>query len=209
MVTFERTADSDMPGAEALGESFVTALMDAIECALIACEADGTVVYLNRAARREVGAGRALRIAGGTLQVDDGGGELLRQAISDAATRGIRRLLWVGAGASRVMVATMPVDSRDAAAGRRMLVLLGRRSLCSPLGLEMLALRHGLTIAEKRVLSALIDTREPRQIACDHGVQLSTVRTQIQAIRDKFGARNVDELLLRVAQVPAVAASLA
>ena len=186
-----------------------TALMDAIECGLIACDPDATVVYLNRAARHEIGADRALRIEDGVLRVNGGDAGALRAAIAEAAQRGLRRLLWVGDGPARVMAATMPVRPHADPAGAKALVLLGRRSLCSPLGLELLALRHRLTLAEKRVLSALIDTREPRQIACDHGVRLSTVRTQIQAIRDKVGARNIDELLLRVAQVPAVATSVA
>jgi DNA-binding CsgD family transcriptional regulator len=184
-----------------------TALMDAIECGLIACEADGAVFYLNQAAKREISSGRALRVERGVLQVNGPGRDALRDAITAAATRRVRQLLWAGEGAMRVMVATMPVLPANTQGGAKALVLLGRRSLCSPLGLEMLALRHRLTLSEKRVLSALIDTREPRQIAYDHGVQLSTVRTQIQAIRDKIGARNVDELLLRVAQVPAMAAS--
>lgn len=203
MTTFESPVRGSM-----IGGMLATALMDAIECGLIACESGGAVFYLNQAARREIGSGRALRIDNGVLQVDGPGRDALRTAIAAAATRGIRQLLWVGEGDARVMVATMPVPPSDAESGANALVLLGRRSLCSPLGLEMLALRHSLTLSEKRVLSALIDTREPRQIACDHGVQLSTVRTQIQAIRDKIGARNIDELLLRVAQVPAMAACI-
>jgi DNA-binding CsgD family transcriptional regulator len=209
MTTFEcPAAVLNKSGPDALG-GLATALMDAIECGLIACESDATVVYFNRAARHEMGPDRALRIEDGVLEVNGADARALRVAIAEAASRGLRRLLWLGEGPARVMAATMPVLATQGRDGPKALVLLGRRSLCSPLGLEMLALRHRLTLAEKRVLGALIDTREPRQIACDHGVRLSTVRTQIQAIRDKVGARSIDELLLRVAQVPAMALNLA
>ena len=212
MQILERPAAADTPRqvpGQHLDAGLALALMDAIECGLIACTADAAIIHVNRAAAREAASGQVLRIDDGRLQADGPSGGGLRVAIGEAAWRGVRRLLWLGEGEARLMVATMPVAHAIGGAPANVLVLLGRRSLCTPLGLEMLALRHQLTLAEKRVLNALIDTREPRQIACDHGVRLSTVRTQIQAIRDKVGARNIDELLLRVAQVPAVATSFA
>jgi len=71
----------------------------------------------------------------------------------------------------------------------------------------MLAQSHGLTLAETRVLSGLVDSHEPLRIAAAHGVQISTVRSQISALREKVGVRTIDELLVRVAQVPAIAAA--
>lgn len=191
------------PGAE-LAE-LALSLMDAVESGLVACRHDGRVLHANRAAQRELGPGRALQCEDGLLCAAGTDREPLRAALGDAA-RGIRRLLHIGRGETALMLATQPLAARAARERSAVLLVLGRRSLCSPLGLEMLALRHGLTLAEKRVLSGLIDTRGARRIAEDNGVQLSTVRTQIQSIRDKVGVRNIDELLLRVAQVPAVAA---
>lgn len=196
------------PPVRHLDASLALALMDAIECGLIACTADASVIHANRAAAREAASGQVLHIDDARLSADGPSGGSLRAAIGEAAWRGVRRLLWLGEGEARLMVATMPIGLATGGQAASVLVLLGRRTLCTPLGLEMLALRHQLTLAEKRVLNGLIDTREPRQIACDHGVRLSTVRTQIQAIRDKVGARNIDELLLRVAQVPAMATSV-
>lgn len=197
--TFHPPAPAGMPVAE-----LALALMDAVEFGLAACRRDGTLLHANRAARRELGAGAALQLADGVLCASGADAQPLRSALGDAA-RGIRRLLRIGSGGAALMVATQPLVVEEPGASA-VLLMLGRRSLCSPLGLELLALSHGLTLAEKRVLSALIDTRGPRRIAQDNGVQLSTVRTQIQSIRDKVGVRNVDELLVRVAQVPAMAA---
>ena len=90
----------------------------------------------------------------------------------------------------------------------RALVVLGRRQPCSDLGLEMLAGSYGLTLAERRVLAALVREATPREIARQHAVALSTVRTQISSIRAKFGTRSIEGLLLRAAQVPPVAGAL-
>ena len=72
----------------------------------------------------------------------------------------------------------------------------------------MLAGAYGLTLAERRVLGGLVREASAREIAAEHAVALSTVRTQIASIRAKFGARSIDGLLLRVSELPPVAGAL-
>ena len=48
--------------------------------------------------------------------------------------------------------------------GQHVLVMLGRRQPCSELGLEMLAASYGLTLAERRVLGALVREASPRSL---------------------------------------------
>jgi DNA-binding CsgD family transcriptional regulator len=112
----------------------------------------------------------------------------------------------VGSGADRLLVSVLPLRGNTGAA--RVLVVLGRRQPCSELGLEMLAGFHGLTLTERRVMAALLRRCSPREIAQQHGVALSTVRTQIHSIRAKIGTRSIDELLLRAAEVPPGASAL-
>jgi DNA-binding CsgD family transcriptional regulator len=193
------------PGGQAA--RLTTALMDAVECGLIACDPAGNVLYANRAAEKEIGPDSGLRQEGTRLGTNGPVRCTLNSAIRDSASRGVRRLLWVGQGADRLMLSTIPVRGALGSDAVMVLVVLGRRRLCSPLGLELLAMGYHLTAAEKRVLGALTEARETRQIAKDGGVQLSTVRSHIHSIRSKFGARSIDEVLLRVAQVPAVAAA--
>jgi DNA-binding CsgD family transcriptional regulator len=95
----------------------------------------------------------------------------------------------------------MPLDVADVDLPL-VLVMMGRRQVCSPLGMELLASHHGLTFAESRVLRALVDNLSPREIAASHGVAIATIRTQISAVRDKLGVRSIDALLLRAAAVP-------
>ncbi len=185
------------------GHALAAALMDQIDCGLLACDAQGRLLHANRAARRELESGLVIELVERQVRCVGAARAELAAAIHDAAERQRSRLVWLGEGEQHLMVATMPVRTE----GQRVspaLLMLGRRSLCTPLGLEMLAIRHSLTLAERRVLRALVDDQSARQIASDHGVALSTVRTQIQSIRGKVGVRNIDALLLRAAQVPPV-----
>jgi len=177
--------------------------MDQIDCGLVAADAEGQVLHANRAARRELKSARVLRVAGKHLSCAAGHQAELALALHQAAVKKCSRLLWLGEGDERLMLVAMPVR-RDSGARPTALLMLGRRSLCSPLGLEMMSMRHGLTLAERRVLRALVASQSAREIATEHGVALSTVRTQIQAIRQKVGVRNIEALLLRAAQVPPV-----
>lgn len=193
-------SSSSLPAAQ-----LTTAVMDAVECGLIACDALGNVLYANRAAQREIGPDRCLKQEGMRLATANVMRCTLRTAIRESSSCGVRRLVWIGHGADRLMISTAPIRGNFGHHCDIVLLVLGRRRLCSPLGLELLAMTYGLTTAEKRVLDGLIDARDARRIAKDGGVQLSTVRSHIQSIRSKFGAHTKDEVLLRVAQVPAVA----
>ena len=181
-------------------------LLDQIDCALLACDAQGRLLLANHAARRELATTRVLRLVDTQLRsVHEPQDEFL-QLLRNAAFKQRSRVQWLGGEAHRLMVAAMPLPLGDAGEPAALL-MLGRRSLCSPLGLEMLAIEHGLTLAERRVMRALTSNQSPRQIASDHGVAMCTVRTQIIAIRNKLGVRNIDALMLRAAQVPPVASA--
>lgn len=198
------TLDRD-PIARSTLDKLATALMDQVECGLITCRADGSLIHANRAARRELDLGHALWMSGDSLRCEAEMQAELNAALNDAAMRQRSRLLLLhgGGGVERLTAVAMPiqVDSLGVPAA---LLMIGRRNVCSPLGLEMLALRHGLTLTERRVLRALIASQSARDIADAHGVAMSTIRSQIQSIRDKVGVRSIEELLLRAAQVPPV-----
>lgn len=192
------------PAPRPVVNSIADALVDQIECGLVVCDSRGRLLHANRAARRELTDGRVLRLAHDALQVDSESHADLSAALHDAAIRQRSRLLWLGADDQQLMIVVRPIAVEAFGATPTALVVLGRRSLCSPLGLEMLAIRHGLTLAERRVFRGLIANRSAREIADAHGVCLPTVRTQIQSVREKVGVRSIDELLLRAAQVPPI-----
>lgn len=181
------------------------ALFDEIECGLIVCDEQGHIQFANHAARQELASQRLLLRSGDTLRSAANGPEELDTALRQAALRGRRCLLSLAHAGDQLMVSVLPFQL-DGSAARQALVVLGRRQPCSELGLEMLAGCYGLTLAERRVLGGLVRQATPREIASAHAVKVSTVRSQISAIRAKFGTRSIEALLLRAAQMPPVAA---
>ena len=178
-------------------------LMNLIECGLAVCSRDGELLFANRAAHLELDGGGVLHCQNGSIRGPAGSQSDLAHAIQDAVVRSRCRLLWIGEGSARLMLVVRPL-SLEGLREPTALVMLGRRSPCSALGLEMLAIRHQLTYAERRVMKALVASRSAREIADAHCVSVPTIRTQIQAIREKVGVRSIDELLLHAALVPPI-----
>ena len=181
------------------------ALVDRIEYGVLACGPEGELYHANLAGRRELDSARNLCLAQGRVHCPHGSRDTWSLALRDAAVRMRSSLICLDGADERLMIALMPVQTSgiDAPAA---VAMMGRRAVCSPLGLEMLSNSHGLTLAERRVFKGLVDNSTAREIAASHGVAVATIRTQIQAVRDKLGVRSIDALLLRAAEVPPVMA---
>lgn len=201
----EAPVPADRP-ADARAE-IAAALLDEVEYGLLVCDEHATVHYANHAAQQEIAAQRLLRWHGARLHVSAGDIGDFDAALRQAVQRGRRCLVRLGSGSDTLWVSVLPFQPPGAVV-RRALVVVGRRQPCSDLGLELLAAAHGLTSAERRVLGALVRQCTPREIATAHAVRLSTVRTQIASLRTKCGARSIEDLLLRTAQVPPVASAV-
>jgi DNA-binding CsgD family transcriptional regulator len=177
------------------------ALVDEIECGLITCDGHGELRFANRSAREELASGRALKTVDNVVRCAVGSSAQLDAALVDAAERNRRQLLTLGRAGDQLMASVIPLRASDSSA---VLIMLGRRGPCSALGLEMLAMLYGLTLTERRVLGGLLAEGAPRQIAALNGVAVSTVRSHIKSIRDKFGVHSIEALLIRAAEVPPV-----
>jgi len=183
------------------------ALLDHVGCGLILCDANGDTRFINNAARQELAQAQLLRLMGRQVLRATGTGGDLAGALRQAATRGRRSLVQLARGNDRLLATTVPIRLPGEMTPL-VLIVLGRRHACSELELEMLASHHGLTLAERRVLAALLREAKPREIADAHAVKMSTVRTQINSIRAKLGTRSVEGLLLRAAEMPPVASAV-
>lgn len=183
----------------------LSALMDRLECGMLACGSEGKLYHANIAARRELATANRLRLMHGRVCTASAMQDMWSAALNDAAVRQRTRLLTLESVGAPLSVALVPalVEGIDAPA---VVVMLGRSMVCSQLSLEMLAARHGLTHAEGRVLRALISNFTAKEIAASHGVSMGTIRTQIQSVRDKLGVRSIDALLLRAAELPPITA---
>ena len=72
------------------------------------------------------------------------------------------------------------------------------------LTVDFYARSHGLTSAEMNVLKHICSGMKPKEIARDHGVAISTVRSHICSIRIKTQTDSIRELINRVAVLPPI-----
>jgi DNA-binding CsgD family transcriptional regulator len=184
------------------------AVLDEMDYPVLLVDAGLELRFGNKAAFGTLQRGRPLRLARQALQAADAGDQahLLRHA--DAAVRQrLRALVTLAAGsADETTVAVVPMRSaagRDAA-----MLILPKAAVCEDLTLDCWARDRSLTPVETRVLRALCEGQSPDGIAQNHGVALSTVRTQIGALRAKLGAKDLRALTRKVAMLPPLVGAL-
>jgi DNA-binding CsgD family transcriptional regulator len=181
--------------------------------ALIGAQAD--VRYANHRAREllaghKAGSGTGSKLGGSALlwagetvstrDAKDSAG--WAQALSDATDKGLRRLVVLGQARTRLVAVLVPMQAGLAA------LLLGRNGVCEELSMQCYARSHALTSAEERVLTAVGRGITPTRFAREQGVKLSTVRTQLGAIRHKTGASNITDIVRLVAALPPMVSAL-
>lgn len=183
-------------------------MLDEIDYGMLLVADDRTVLHANHVARAELDRDHPLQLLGAELRVQRPQDLMpLREALQAARSRGLRRLLCLGEGVHQVSVAVVPLPAGD---GEEPLALLvfGKRRVCEALSTHWFAREHGLTAAEARVLAALCEGQLPASIAGAQGVAISTVRTQISAIRAKTGAASIRALVRQVAVLPPLVSAL-
>jgi DNA-binding CsgD family transcriptional regulator len=187
------------PDLGLLGDLLASAL-DEVDYGIALLDASAHVLHMNRqASKLLLQANGPLHIVQGQLRTRDSAeSSALLEALSAAARRGLRRLLSHACGESRQIAALVPVQPGCA------VLMLGRAKVCEDISLQWFARTHALTVAETRVLAALGRGVAPSEIARIQGVKLSTVRTQIGAIRDKTGTGSIIDLVRLVAALPPI-----
>lgn len=186
------------------GTRWLAQMLDEIDYGMLLLADVTRVLHVNRAARADLDAGHPLQLLGSELRARDGSDVARLHDALAGAQRGLRRLVTLGHGSDRVSVAFVPLGALAIDGPRATLLLLGKRTVCEKLTVQMFARWHALTPAETRVLEALCEGMQPRQVAQENGVGLATVRTQIGAIRAKTGAESIRDLLRRIAVLPPV-----
>lgn len=195
--------------ADDLQPSFVLRLLDEIDYGLVLVDAQGRIQHANHLARHELGSARLL---GGTIgepivACTAALGQQLMAAIQ-GALQGRRRLLHLTHGEHMLPVAAIPLAHALEGPGASVLLVMARQHAGDNLALQMFAREHGLTPTEESVLRALCDGRDVDEIAVQHGVAESTVRTQVRSLRDKTGAGGIRQLVQRVLALPPVVIAL-
>jgi DNA-binding CsgD family transcriptional regulator len=190
----------------------MTRMLDEIDYGMLLVGGDAQVVYFNHAARLELDGQHPLQLLGRTLKAQRPQDVAPLAAALARAQRGLRELVSLGAGEHRVCLSVVPLPSAPAtsgvADGPLTLLVLGKRQVCEQLSVDGFARSMGLTPAETRVLQQLCGGMRPAAIASAQKVAVSTVRTQIGAIRAKTGAKSIAELVRQVAVLPPLVVAL-
>lgn len=190
------------------GWHWLAAALDELDYGIVLLFEGMNVVHINDAARVELDDDHPLHLLGGELRPKLARDVApLHEAVTDAALRGLRRLLTLGKAEERASVSVIPLHAADAGP-RAVLVVLGKRSVCESLSVQGFARSYGLTGAETRVLMTLCEGEPPARTARLHGVAISTVRSQIGSIRLKTGAESIRALVRQVAVLPPIKGTL-
>lgn len=178
----------------------LAAWLDSIDDALLVLNIDGLVVQANASAQQRLaqlpwlarvhGPHPSWRVTSVATPLQD--------AIRLAVAQGRHKLLRLPDGGA--MAAVQPLAGRPDLA----LLSLGRSQYCAPLTLQFFAQAHQLSPAEQGVLGKLLQGQRPADIARDHGVLMSTVRTQISSLRAKTGEPSILALVQAVGMLPAM-----
>jgi len=197
----------DEPGLLAL----LAATVDELDYGLLLLDRALHVVHANHAARCEFNATHPLHLLRDRLQAHDPhDGVLLRDALADVFQRGHRKLLTMGAGTRRISLSLVPLVplGPGGTSPRWALVLLGKPQVCQDLSVEAFARTHKLTPVETQVLKGLCRGARPAEIARNHNVALSTVRTHVGSIRSKTSVPSIGALVRTVSMLPPIVSAL-
>jgi DNA-binding CsgD family transcriptional regulator len=179
-------------------------VLDEIDYGLLLVTAAGALRYANQLGLQELTNGGPLLLEHGRLHTRAPLDQVpLHAALADAA-RGKRRLFTVGHNGGSVSVAAVPMPADDDAREAMVLLVFGKRSSAETLTVDFYARSHGLTGAELNVLKRICAGMKPKEIAREHGIAISTVRSHICSIRIKTQTDSIRELLNRVAVLPPI-----
>jgi DNA-binding CsgD family transcriptional regulator len=198
--------DSFVPGQGASPPiwQWLAGALDELDYGIVVLFEGTSIVHINDAAQVELDDLHPLQRVGNELRARLARDVApLHEAVTAAATRGMRRLLTVGEETHRTSVSVVPLETADDGP-RAVLMVLGKREMCESLSVQGFARIHRLTGAEVRVLKELCNGVPPAQIAALLGVAISTVRSQIGSLRAKTGAESIRALVRQVAVLPPV-----
>ena len=135
---------------------------------------------------------------------------------------GVRGLLSLGGGNQTRAVAVLPLatpvgdpvpavvsyGAPTVVPACHALLVFAKQQLCDNSTMALFARDRGLTSAEGQVLAQVCRGLRPSEIADHHGVQISTVRTQLRNIRLKTCCETIGEVIQKVSVLPPMARHL-
>ena len=189
---------------EGLSQSLMLRVLDEMDYGLLVIDAKGRIRHANHLARQEMSLGRVILSQSRSLLGRSTDLTAQIQVALEHALRGQRRLLQLKQGEHELSMAFVPLNHALEFDAPTVLVLLSRKNASDNLALRMFARSQSLSPSEEGVLLALCRGASIPEIAADHKVAESTVRSQIKALREKTGCGSIRALMQRVHSLPPV-----
>lgn len=199
---------SPEPGLSVTGRAHLLRVLDEVDYGMLIIDAQGTILHANHLARHELSSGRMLMSYGNTLLGSNAEFTAQIQGAMEAAFRGQRRLALLNKGERELAMTLTPLSHPLESDLPTVLVMLSRQGTCDNLAVRMFARTIGLSPSEEAVLMGLCRGLEIPDIAAEHGVAPSTIRSQIKTLREKAGSPSIRRLLQRVNSLPPVVPAL-
>jgi len=201
--------DREHLGSTSKSTRWLMAALDEVDYGIVLLDGEAQVQHVNHTARAELDDAHPLQLAGSRLRArEPRAAARLHQALDDASRRGLRKLLTIGEGDAQISISIVPLRTNGDDGAAAALLVLGKRRVSGELAVQAFARSHGLTPCETRVLIALCEGVPPAIAAAQHGVAISTVRSQIGSIRAKTGATSIRDLIHKVASLPPLVSAL-
>ena len=197
-----------LPAAHA-ATGFLTGMLDAIDYGLAIVDHQSCVVMMNDLARAELRRKRFVHLDGDRLTArNKERATRIDTALGDCAY-GVRCLLTFSAAAGDLTLSFVPLDfgGSDGAPMRGFaysIVLFSKRETCPGFTLQQFGRQHHLSNAERALLPAISRGLSDAEIAEEHNVAVSTVRSHIQGIRIKTGVKSMRALMARLNCLPPI-----
>jgi DNA-binding CsgD family transcriptional regulator len=193
---------------QSLSRAHLLRALDEVDYGMLVIDAQGTILHANHLARHELASARMLMSYGNSLLGSNAEFTAQMQTAMEAAFRGQRRLVLLNKGERELSLAFTPLSHPLEADTPTVLVMLSRQSTCDNLAVRMFARTIGLSPSEEAVLMGLCRGLEIPEIAAEHGVAPSTIRSQIKTLREKAGSPSIRRLLQRINSLPPVVPAL-
>lgn len=188
--------------------SHILRVLDEIDYGMMVLNAQGQILQVNHLGRHELASGRIIVSHGNTLMGRNTDATSQIQQALEHACRGQRRLLMLSQAERELPMVFIPLTHPLEADEPTVLVMLSRQRTSDNLAVGMYARAKNLSPSEESVLMGLCKGMSIPEIAEDHSVAESTVRSQIKALRFKTGVCSIRSLLEVVTSLPPVVPAL-
>jgi DNA-binding CsgD family transcriptional regulator/PAS domain-containing protein len=212
-------AISDALSLATIRSEALQATLNALTSAIYLTDRHGQIVYMNRAAERQVGTGNAIRVKNNHLVHIDHTAQLaLARAIDGAIGDDVNlpingRTIALPGGDNAGLIATIfPLgrgESQSSCGVSRMAAIFVQEPMAMPFsGGEAFAELYGLTRSELRVLLAMAPGLSVREAADTLGIGETTAKTHLQHIYSKTNtSKRVELMQLFMSSTPPVKAA--